>query len=143
MKFFVTKVPVKYLLSQIDPVSALILCSECDKYKFGAGARNGEDNARAERLRRRSVAVCLGRLRIMYSQRELFFDRSSARPSTIMCTRAKRRQGGGFQQSVRMYTNVAYVHPAVLVGVSYHVFPIQLLKRRFYHNEMTTVCLRA
>ena len=46
-----------------------------------------EDNARVESVQRRSVAVCLGRLRITYSQRELLFDRSSARPSASMHAR--------------------------------------------------------
>lgn len=49
--------------------------------EFGIGL---EDNARVESVQRRSVAVCLGRLRITYSQRELLFDRSSARPSASM-----------------------------------------------------------
>lgn len=48
----------------------------------------GAGETMLEPLRRRSVAVCLGRLRITYSRRELFFDRSSARPS-----RARVRSG--------------------------------------------------
>lgn len=54
--------------------------------EFGIGL---EDNARVESVQRRSVAVCLGRLRITYSQRELLFDRSSARPSASMHAHAR------------------------------------------------------
>lgn len=54
--------------------------------EFGIGL---EDNARVESVQRRSVAVCLGRLRITYSQRELLFDRSSARPSASMHTHTR------------------------------------------------------
>lgn len=77
--------------------------------EFGIGL---EDNARVESVQRRSVAVCLGRLRITYSQRELLFDRSSARPSASMHTHTHAHVHAHIRVYVRSLARSAffYVH---------------------------------
>lgn len=77
--------------------------------EFGIGL---EDNARVESVQRRSVAVCLGRLRITYSQRELLFDRSSARPSASMHTHTHAHIHAHIRVYVRSLARSAffYVH---------------------------------